>query len=183
MDLTKFIECHNFTFDQVFDEVATNEVIYQEAIKPLVDAAFQTAKVTCFAYGQTGSGKTYTMLGEATVPGLYLLAALDIFQVIALETPQLSVFVSFYEIYCGKLHDLLNDRQQLFAREDAQQQVNIVGLQELQVTAVQELMQLLEFGLTRRVTGVTGANDDSSRSHAVLQISLKRSDGEVHGEA
>jgi kinesin family member 2/24 len=46
-----------------------------------VDSAFQGAKVTCFAYGQTGSGKTFTMNGVPNqgVPGLYTLAANDIF--------------------------------------------------------------------------------------------------------
>ena len=50
------------------------------SVRPLVDCAFDGAKVSCFAYGQTGSGKTYTMLGDGgKVMGLYLLAAFDIF--------------------------------------------------------------------------------------------------------
>lgn len=55
--------------------------IYATSIRPLVDCAFDGAKVSCFAYGQTGSGKTHTMLGNgAEVKGLYLLAASDIFE-------------------------------------------------------------------------------------------------------
>lgn len=69
---------------------------------------------------------------------------------------------------------MLNDRNLLHAREDNKQNVNIVGLQEKRVTHVQQLMQLIEFGISNRVVGVTGANIDSSRSHAILQISLKR---------
>ena len=55
------------------------------AVRPLVDSAFQGAKVTCFAYGQTGSGKTYTMNGNMSqgVPGLYTLGANDIFEYLA----------------------------------------------------------------------------------------------------
>jgi kinesin family protein 2/24 len=55
--------------------------LYMQIVRPIVEAAFNRSKVTCFAYGQTGSGKTYTMLGdvEQRVPGLYLLAAYDIF--------------------------------------------------------------------------------------------------------
>jgi len=50
-------------------------------VRPLVDSAFQGARVTCFAYGQTGSGKTYTMNGNVGqgVLGLYTLGAQDIF--------------------------------------------------------------------------------------------------------
>jgi kinesin family protein 2/24 len=84
-------------------------------VRPLVECAFDGAKVTCFAYGQTGSGKTYTMLGNGhSVRGLYLLAAEDIFK--QLSKHQVDVWISFYEIYCGKLYDLLNDKAILFAR-------------------------------------------------------------------
>lgn len=76
------------------------------------------AKVTCFAYGQTGSGKTYTMNGDAAqkVLGLYVLGAEDIFRIRDSEFQGLNVAMSFYEIYCGKLFDLLNNREQLQAR-------------------------------------------------------------------
>jgi len=59
--------------------------IYDHAVRPLVDSAFQGAKVTCFAYGQTGSGKTFTMNGNAKmgVYGLYTLGANDIFAYLA----------------------------------------------------------------------------------------------------
>ncbi len=45
---------------------------------------------------------------------------------------------------------------------------------EKRVTHVNQLMQIIEFGISNRVVGVTGANIDSSRSHAILQISLKK---------
>lgn len=63
MDLTKYIERHNFIFDQVYDGSASNEELYANSVQPLVTAAFEGGKVTCFAYGQTGSGKTFTMMG------------------------------------------------------------------------------------------------------------------------
>ena len=81
----------------------------------MVDCAFDGAKVSCFAYGQTGSGKTHTMLGNgADVKGLYLLAAIDIFNEI--KNTDMETWISFYEIYCGKLYDLLNEKNILYAR-------------------------------------------------------------------
>jgi len=90
----------------------------------MVEAAFNKSKITCFAYGQTGSGKTYTMMGcnkgkENSIPGLYLLCAYDIFSYLEEEQySHLTVWMSFYEIYCGKLFDLLNERNMLTVRED-----------------------------------------------------------------
>ena len=177
VDLTRYIEEHSFTFDHVLDDSCSNRDLYDATLKPLVSAALQGAKVTCFAYGQTGSGKTFTMMGEESVPGLYALAANDLFR---LKNQRLGVSISFYEIYCGRLHDLLNARQLLFAREDSKQNVNIVGLQRRAVSDVQALMQLIGYGMSVRMTGTTGANDESSRSHAVLDVEI-REGGNIKG--
>ncbi|NXY87953.1 KIF24 protein, partial [Alcedo cyanopectus] len=129
---------------------------------------------TCFAYGQTGAGKTYTMIGTQRNPGLYALAAKDIFR--HLEPSQSKkdlVFISFYEIYCGQLYDLLNGRKRLFAREDSKHVVQIVGLREVQVDSVDLLLEEILKGGKERSTGATGVNSDSSRSHAIIQIQIK----------
>jgi kinesin family member 2/24 len=103
-------------------------------VQPLIVSTFEGANTTCFAYGQTGSGKTFTMMGtqDGKVPGLFLLASYDIINYLA-QYPDLVLVVSFYEIYCGKLFDLLNNRKDLVCREDAKQKVNIVGLTETPV--------------------------------------------------
>ena len=173
VDRTKYTEEHNFAFDGVYSEEVSNSDLYSLAVQPIVQASFQGAKVTCFAYGQTGSGKTYTMMGESSTPGLYLLAAQDLFEYRNSIFPSIKFAVSFYEIYCNKLLDLLNDRNKLHVREDAKQSVNIVGLVHKPVDNVQSLMSIISQGMEKRTTGQTGANDDSSRSHAVLEISLK----------
>ena len=173
VDLTKYIEEHAFNFDLAFDENITNEQIYLQTVRPMIEAAFHKTKVTCFAYGQTGSGKTFTMMGnKKQIPGLYLLAAYDIFSL--LQSYQgFSIWVSFYEIYCGKLFDLLNERKILTAREDGKQNICIAGLTEKNVTDLNILMQIIEYGLNCRTVGVTGANADSSRSHGIIQIKIK----------
>jgi len=187
--LTKYVEEHNFTFDLAYDESVTNEMIYLEAVRPMIEAAFNKTKVTCFAYGQTGSGKTFTMMGpgsnalEMGTPGMYLLSAFDIFSYLEWECyNHLEIWVSFYEIYCGKLYDLLNERSLLTAREDGKQNICIVGLTEKQVTNLTSMMQLIAFGLKARTVGVTGANSDSSRSHGIIQIAIKEPNGNSHGK-
>ncbi|TPX63285.1 hypothetical protein SpCBS45565_g06716 [Spizellomyces sp. 'palustris'] len=172
VDLTKYVEQHEFVFDEAFDADATNDDVYKRTAFPLVEYIFSGGKATCFAYGQTGSGKTFTMLDEKD--GLYVKAGRDVFA--TLKQPQyahLAAWGSFYEIYQGHLYDLLNARKRLYAREDGKQQVCITGLTEHEVSDVDQLMQIFEYGNNARSTGATGANADSSRSHAIFQIVLK----------
>ncbi len=185
VDLTKYIEEHHFTFDAAYDEKSTNQQIYNEIVKPMIKAAFEKTKITCFAYGQTGSGKTYTMMGNnhiendkgPKVPGLYLLSAIDMFNYLSMEKySNLTFFVSFYEIYCNKLFDLLNNKNLLQAREDGKGNICIAGLIEKEINNLNELMDIIDFGLNGRTTGITGANLDSSRSHAILQIAIRTKD-------
>lgn len=178
LDLTRYVEEHNFTFDGVFDQSCSNAVVYQKTLRPLVNFTMQGLKVTCFAYGQTGSGKTYTTMGEATCPGLFALAVQDLFQVLA---PSCSLQLSFYEIYCGRLYDLLNSRKQLHTLEDTNHIVNIKGISKHAVLDPQSLLRLIACGMSLRRTGSTGANETSSRSHAILEIEL-REGGEERGK-
>uniref|UniRef100_A0A8C0EV95 Kinesin family member 24 n=1 Tax=Bubo bubo TaxID=30461 RepID=A0A8C0EV95_BUBBB len=175
VDLTQYILQHVFYFDEVFGESCTNQDVYMKTAHPLIQHIFNGGNATCFAYGQTGAGKTYTMIGTHRNPGLYALAAKDIFR--HLEASQsrkdLIVLISFYEIYCGQLYDLLNGRKRLFAREDSKHVVQIVGLREVQVDSVDLLLEVILKGGKERSTGATGVNSDSSRSHAIIQIQIK----------
>ncbi|XP_040337421.1 kinesin-like protein KIF24 isoform X1 [Herpailurus yagouaroundi] len=177
VDLTQYILQHVFYFDEVFGEACTNRDVYMKTTHPLIQHIFNGGIATCFAYGQTGAGKTYTMIGTHQNPGLYALAAKEIFRQLEVSQPKrhLFVWISFYEIYCGQLYDLLNRRKRLFAREDSNHVVQIVGLQELQVDSVELLLEVILKGSKERSTGATGVNADSSRSHAIIQIQIKDS--------
>ena len=183
VDLTKYIEEHSFKFDMAFSESYTNDQIYLSSIRPMIESAFNQTKGTCFAYGQTGSGKTYTMIGNKKMPGMYLLASMDIFYYLNLSKYSgFSIWLSFYEIYCGKLYDLLNDRNTLTVREDGKQNICIVGLIEKNVLNLSQLMKLIEKGLFNRKVGETGANSDSSRSHGIIQIIIKDNNNNDYGK-
>ena len=186
VDLTKEVETVPFAFDNVFDESSTNIGIYERSLRNLVEPFFNGQWATVFAYGQTGSGKTYTMMGsnitgvnagtaDESNLGLYYLAALDIFKMMEMpEYSHLKVHVSLFEIYSGKLFDLLNERKQIKCLEDSKGKVCFPGLTEHPVHAPEHVMQLIEEGAANRSTGTTSRNADSSRSHAVLQIKLMK---------
>ena len=113
---------------------------------------------------------------ESDVPGVFFLAIQDLFGLIHNTEGAAGavVVVSAYEIYCGKLFDLLNGRKHLHARENAQGSVVIQGIREIVTESADDLMSQIHAGLNSRTTGVTGANVDSSRSHAIIQIELKK---------
>ncbi|CEP19914.1 hypothetical protein [Parasitella parasitica] len=181
VDLTKYTVQHTFTFDHVFDCHTSNQSIYQQTTQPLVEHMLQGGKATCFAYGQTGSGKTFTMLDPRN--GLYFQAINQIFELLRDHRyAGLQTWVGYYEVYQGQLLDLLNNRKKLVPREDGKGNVLITGLKEHRVHSLSSLKQVFEFGNRERSTCKTQTNDNSSRSHAILQVSLKTRNLAVHGK-
>lgn len=83
------------------------------------------------------------------------------------------VVVSYFDIYCGWLYDLLNKRNELKAREDAKQNLHIVGLTKYEINKYEDLMEIISIGNNERVISSTWMNLDSSRSHAILTLELK----------
>lgn len=190
VDLTKYVENQNFRFDYALDENANNEMVYRYAARPLVDCIFEGGMATCFAYGQTGSGKTHTMGGDFSgksqdcSKGIYALAAKDVFKLLhsRYKKLDLTVSASYFEIYSGKVFDLLNKKVKLRVLEDQKGQVNIVKLQENQVDTVDDVLKLIQHGNAVRTSGQTAANQHSSRSHAVFQIILRRRSRDLFGK-
>jgi kinesin family protein 2/24 len=64
----------------------------------------------------------------------------------------------------------------------ALKQVNIVGLKEFEIASVEDLVHKINQGSSNRVTGITGANLDSSRSHAILQLNIIDHEGRCFGK-
>ena len=57
-------EVKSFQFDAFFDEHTSQETVYEEVARPIIDGVLDGYNGTLFAYGQTGTGKTYTMMGD-----------------------------------------------------------------------------------------------------------------------
>mmetsp|Transcript_8310 Transcript_8310/g.18068 ORF Transcript_8310/g.18068 Transcript_8310/m.18068 type:complete len:1477 (-) Transcript_8310:75-4505(-) len=195
LDLAKEVETTAFAFDNVFNEHSNNVQIYERSVMSLIPGVFRGKWASVFAYGQTGSGKTFTMMGSNATGsragnqssnisdanlGLYFLAAQDVFRIA--ENPayaDISIGVSLFEIYGGKLLDLLNARNPVRCLENSKGKVCFPGLSEHPVTNADELMDIIDAGALNRSTGTTSANADSSRSHAVLQLSLRKDVGRI----
>lgn len=85
----------------------------------------------------------------------------------------LEVWVSFFEIYQSQLYDLLRGRKRVIPCERKDGQVTIMGLEEDMVVDEITAREIIQRGLAARMTGRTGANAQSSRSHAILQFTLR----------
>ncbi|CAG2172880.1 unnamed protein product [Oppiella nova] len=192
VDQTPYLDNHTFRFDCAFDDTADNETVYRCTAQPLVYTLFAGGMATCFAYGQTGSGKTHTMGGDfegedsqSAEKGIYALAARDVFamnQSAKYRSHSLRLFVSFFEIYAGKVYDLLNGKKKLRVLEDGRQQVQVVGLRERPVDGVDSVLKHIRKGTELRTSGSTSINSHSSRSHAVFQIVLRTESGGLSGK-
>ncbi|XP_054351614.1 kinesin-like protein KIF19 [Pongo pygmaeus] len=170
-----------FIFDRVFDQHASQEDVYGATIQHLVEGVISGYNVTVFAYGPSdtikGAGKTHTMLGVDAEPGIYLQTLTDLFQAIeeTQDTTDYSVSMSYLQIYNEVIRDLLNPSSEfLDLREDSRGSIQIAGITEVSTSNAHEIMQLLTKGNQQRTQEPTATNKTSSRSHAVLQVTVQQ---------
>ncbi|KAL2914435.1 Kinesin-like protein kif19 [Polyrhizophydium stewartii] len=164
-----------FWFDGVFDETASQTHVFDHTVRHLIDSVLHGFNATVLAYGATGAGKTYTMLGNETSPGIMVLTLADLFSKITTDNEagagNYDVVLSYMEIYNENIRDLLSGKADILElREDAVRGVVVAGITIAPVHSPEEVMTLLRKGNKNRSQEATGANEVSSRSHAVLQV-------------
>lgn len=171
-----------YDFDSVFKESDNNELVFSKTVQPLLPSILEGYNATCFAYGMTGSGKTHTMLGDiynssTGEKGLCLQTVEKLFQLMQQQpNKKFIIRISYLEIYNEHVRDLLDDKQtQLMIVEDPVRGVFVPELREIEVEHPSELTDLIVDGNNRRTMASTTANQFSSRSHAILQISIQTS--------
>lgn len=169
-----------FHFDRVFDEDSSNMDVYEAVTKKFIHSFLDGYNCAVFAYGATGSGKTHTMLGTNDDPGVIFFTTMELFRLIEAkkEDEQLELSISYFEIYNEYVYDLLTPAigKQLAVREDPKRGVVVANLSVHQPKDAQHLLDMLEYGNRQRTQHPTDANAESSRSHAVFQVFLKKQD-------
>ena len=170
--ITKYLEDHEFYFDNAFGDNDQTSDVYKYTIEPVIDLILNQGIVTCFAYGQTGSGKTYTMKGIET------LAIDALYENGAKMGNKFDFYISFFEIYGGRLYDLLNNKNKLQVLDDKKGKVQIYGLIN-QIAETPEMMhKIIDAANAIRTTHNTVTNETSSRSHAICNIVVKLKDSD-----
>ncbi|KAI4326004.1 hypothetical protein MLD38_031362 [Melastoma candidum] len=166
-----------YCFDQAFGPECSNSDLYDKCILSTIAGVVQGLNATVFAYGSTGSGKTYTMVGTQEDPGLMVLSLNTIFDLIKMDSSSddFDVSCSYLEVYNEVIYDLLEKSSgHLELREDPIRGIVVAGLRSIKVNSTDRILELLNLGNSRRKTESTEANNTSSRSHAVLEILVKR---------
>ncbi|XP_066479199.1 kinesin-like protein KIFC2 [Tiliqua scincoides] len=166
-----------FKLDKVFLPQATQEEVFQE-IEPLVMSCMNGYNVCIFAYGQTGSGKTYTMEGIPDNPGINQQALQALYREMEAkrEAWKYSVSLSMVEIYNEVIRDLLakdpQEKLDVKLNPDGSGQLHVPGLTSVEVHSLHEIKKVLSLGKRNRATQSTNMNERSSRSHALLTITI-----------
>ncbi|XP_029987588.1 kinesin-like protein KIF1A isoform X5 [Sphaeramia orbicularis] len=168
---------------------ASQMQVYKDIGEEMLLHAFEGYNVCIFAYGQTGAGKSYTMMGKQDVKdqqGIIPLMCEDLFTKINDNTDNsmsYSVEVSYMEIYCERVRDLLNPKNKgnLRVREHPLMGPYVEDLSKLAVTSYNDIQDLMDSGNKARTVAATNMNETSSRSHAVFNIifTQKRHDADT----
>jgi len=186
------------------EKASQRDVYLQTTAKSVDDLMTKGLNLTVFAYGATSAGKTHTMFGNTRQDGAHATAdaglipnaVADVFAHIAKRSEGNEVWdvmVSFVEVYNESILDLLNpdtssssssssssggssgNNKGLSLREDQEKGIVVIaGVTEQRVSTVEAVMDLLVYGNQNRKTESTNANQTSSRSHALLQLTISR---------
>ncbi|XP_059420598.1 kinesin-like protein KIFC3 isoform X2 [Carassius carassius] len=166
-----------FELDKVFPTQASQEEVFQE-VQSLVTSCIDGFNVCIFAYGQTGSGKTYTMEGVPEDPGINQRALRLLFSEVSEKKPDwdYKITVSMVEIYNETLRNLLgdnpNEKLDIKMCPDGSRQLYVPGLTEFTVESVEDINKVFDLGHVNRATACTNLNEHSSRSHALLIVTV-----------
>ena len=198
-----------YAFDVVFDQDVAQMDVYEKTAKGLVNGVLDGYNASVFAYGATGAGKTYTMLGSLDEPGIMFNTLHDTFERMKTEFQEskFKVTLSYVEIYnemikanassapnphhalttpsCVPcpfwLQDLLMPTSvDLKLNEDPVRGMVVQGITEFGANSADEILELLHRGNLHRTVEPTAANQVSSRSHAVLQVTIEQSERTAH---
>ncbi|GJJ16281.1 hypothetical protein Clacol_010577 [Clathrus columnatus] len=184
----------------------SQQTLYDDLGKELLDHGFSGFNACILAYGQTGSGKSYSMMGYGADKGIIPLTCSELF-VRTQEKEErdsnlkFTVEVSYIEIYNEKVRDLLNPKNKgnLKVREHPRLVMSypcgsgcvltdislgpyVEDLSRLVVSSYEDMMTLMDEGNKARTVAATNMNETSSRSHAVftLLLTMKRHDPETN---
>ncbi|DBB04859.1 TPA: hypothetical protein ACH3X3_010146 [Trebouxia sp. C0006] len=163
-----------FEFDKILPENSVQSDVYQAAVQPVVEDVLNGYNGTIMAYGQTGAGKTYTLSSiQPEAIGMIPRAAAEIFAHISTDVlNEYTVFMSYIQIYMEMIQDLLRPENENLQIRESDTGVFVAGVHETEVKGMEDCLHLLQLGERNRVFAFTRLNAHSSRSHAIVMLTI-----------
>lgn len=185
-------------FSQVFEPADDNKAVFDAVVAPILPRVLNGDSCSFFAYGHSGSGKSHTILGydfeEPDNFGLCLAAARYLGEALKGFNSTtdgdgvhgLGIGLRMYELRGNAAFDLLNNHCKCYIRQGYDGQTHIRGETEVLdggrvrvrpiVTkacwSFDDFRRELLHGLQLRASGVSTVHEESSRTHAVLELEI-----------
>ncbi|KAK2745405.1 hypothetical protein FQN57_003748 [Myotisia sp. PD_48] len=184
-------------FSHIFNQHDKNKTVFETVVSPSLNHVLKGKTCNFFAYGHSGSGKSHTIIGynydDPDEFGLCLAAAghlsasLDsLNSQITSPSEKLGIGIRMYELRKNIAFDLLNGHSECHIREGPDGRTHIRGKTEtlengkVRVRPIitkpcwsfEDIRRELLVGLKLRATGSSSVHDQSSRTHAVLELEI-----------
>lgn len=171
----------SYFFDRCFGGSSTQDEIEQYIGGQLMHHTMNGEHICLLAYGQTGSGKTHTMFGSldpgSASQGLAFRCLNRLANLLrsrrAKDVP--AIELSFLEVYNDGLFDLLDGQKALPKQRSSEQHCVPMGLTRRRCAIddmERQVCAWLREGAATRTVGKTVFNPRSSRSHAVVMLTV-----------
>lgn len=146
-----------YKLDKFYNEKTTNTEIFYNEVEPLLINSFYL-----FLYGHTGSGKTYTLFGNDYVKGIIYY----IFREINYDAE-----IEAIELRSTGCFNLFNNKSVMLLEND--NKINLYNVEKIKVRDLKDFEQVFEDIKNKRKTGTSKYNQQSSRTHLIINIHHK----------
>ena len=157
-----------YELDRVYDIDYDNVSIFDELSENIVKDFYQRMNTTFYVYGETGTGKTHTVIGYPGEEGIlyYLLEKITRYNRHANE-----VHVTSLQIHMGKIYDVFDENAVVKEYYNRYGELQLHDMKRFHITNsnIDACIQLLR---NKRQSGISSANNTSSRSHLLVQIQV-----------
>ena len=183
-------------FREVLNPQDDNAIAFDTVVAASLPKVLEGGTCSFFAYGHTGSGKTHTIMGHdyerSDQLGLCLAASRTLFESLTTlnenqsSEEKLGVGFSLYELRKNSAFDLLNKRIECHIRQGYDGKTHVRGPTEMledgkvrvrpivqrPCWSYDSLREELQQSLRLRTVGSSSIHNQSSRTHAVLELEI-----------
>ncbi|CAM9397998.1 unnamed protein product, partial [Ectocarpus fasciculatus] len=166
-------EERQYVFNRVFAPGAEQGAVFEHSALPLLRRFEDGESCVLFAYGITNAGKTHTIQGSTQEPGILPRIVDELFRDSS-PTEKIELHLSMMEIYQEQIYDLLSKKREKLSIRDGHGKLEVPKLSHHKLASAGDAVRLMNQGSSKRCQSKTKLNAESSRSHAMYSITMKK---------